>query len=403
MEVRTVTESMVTYVRGDIPVLLTVPHGGGEKPAEIRSPRSASKGYKPRATEIFSTLNDEDTYKLAFRLAGELRKKTGKPPYIVAANFDRGYIDVNRNSGLLGPAGVPYENHAYDDPAGAGYYDAYHEKIREFVEEIKSRFKGGGLLFDLHSSILQDKRIVVGMVTYDPADFQRYFRRGHVAVDHLLERFGFDPLYHPTTGFISALHNRPLPGGLNSEVLPKDRFERASPSGGYTVITYGSNRPGGIDAFQLECSMKLGGQWLEYTGTIYADAILTLYRSVLEETYHIEVVFAGKQPFNNRDKKNGTVIMEFSLKELPRKNFPAVLMIHGRRITGEHNSVTLNGVLLGEMIPGKSVSLFHLQDKTLSALRKNRNELIISASPLQDNTPQCDCDIVKVTVTYCSW
>lgn len=395
------TEHLVSSVRGDIPVLLTVPHGGVEQPPEIRKPRNATIGYKPRATEIFSTSNDIDTIHLAFRVSEELRKMVGKAPYIIAARFDRNYVDVNRNSGLMGPASVAYENHAFDDPEGAKYYDAYHAKIREYIDEIIDRFKTGGLLFDLHSSMLQDKRIVVGMVTYDPADFQRYFRRGHVAVDHLLERFGFDPLYHPVTGLISSLHNQPLPENQNTEVLPIDRFSRASPSGGYTVITYGSNRPGGIDAFQLECSMKLSGSWLDTTANIYANAIQKLFRTVIEDTFYIETVYAGKLPFNTRHQKNGAVTLEFSLTESLRKNYPAVMMIHGKRITGKHNSVTLNRVFLGEMSEDYPVSLFHLEDNTLAALRQNRNELIIAASAQEHPTQSCDCEINKVSVIYC--
>jgi hypothetical protein len=402
---RTEAENLVSFVRGDMPVLLTAPHGGTEQPGDIDSTRSASKGYKPRATEIFSNLNDEDTLNLVFRLAEEIRRKIGKSPYVVAANFDRRYVDVNRNSNLLGPAGVPYENHAYDDPAGRKYYETYHGKIREYVDEIGDRFKSGGLLFDFHSSVLQDKRIVVGMVTYDPADFQRYFRRGHVSVDQLIHRFGFEPLYHPLSGFISALHGHRLPGGITSEVLPVDRFRRASPSGGYTVITYGSNRPGGIDAFQMECSMKLCSQWLGHTVEIYSDAIQCLYRTVIEEPYCTEIVFAGKKKLGNHNNHPKIVTVPFALRRAPRKNYPAVIMVHGRRVSGKHITVTLNGVFLGKLRPEKSVSLFDLQGKTLAAFRKNHNELIIAASPMEqedEDAAPADCDVVKVSVTYCS-
>ncbi|MCP5049769.1 MAG: N-formylglutamate amidohydrolase, partial [bacterium] len=160
------TKGLVTFSVGAIPIILAAPHGGTVKPGDISSPRSKAKGYKTRDTETFEELGDVNTYELLSQLAQALYKRIGKHPYVVAANFDRAYIDANRNNKLLGPAELTHENHAYDDPAGEKYYSGYHKKIGEYVEDIRNRFKGEGLLFDIHGSTLQAKRIVVGMVNY---------------------------------------------------------------------------------------------------------------------------------------------------------------------------------------------------------------------------------------------
>jgi hypothetical protein len=340
---------------------------------------------------------------MLFQLAVQLHQRIGKRPYLVAAEVDRKFVDVNRNATILGPAGVIHENHAYDNSNGKKYYDRYHDQIKEYIDEIQKRFKGDGLLFDLHGAIFQDKRLVVGMLNYDPSDFQRHFRRGHVSVDRLLERFGFDSLYHPYTGFLSNLHHQPLPEGLKTEVLPIDRFQRASPAGGYTVMTYGSNRPGGMNAFHMECGVRMRLQWLERIVEIYADAIEILYRNVIDAPYLIETVFAGKKQLGIKNGSQKTINFEFSLQRTPKKNCPVTILVHTRRVNGAYHPVHLNGASLGFLTPREQVTGFNAGCKTMAQLRKNKNELVIAYDSIDDHADSDlnDFDIVKINVVYC--
>jgi N-formylglutamate amidohydrolase len=396
------TRNLVTFSIGEMPILLTAPHGGSVMPEDIASVREERKGYKPRAIETFNIDWDESTYELLFHLANRLHTEIGKRPYIVAARFDRKYVDANRNYTILGQAGVPHENHAYDNPNGKKYYEEYHGKIREYVEDIHDRFKGEGLLFDIHGAIFQDKRIVVGMLNFDPLDFQRHFRRGHISVDKLLEKFGFDPLYHPYSGFLSRLQGRLLPNGLRTEVLPFDRFQRASPAGGYTVMTYGSNRPGGIDAFQLECGLRMRSQWLDAIVEIYADAIQTLYRNVIDAPFFTETIFAGKKQLGSKKRRSKSVTIEFSLQRTPKKNLPITILVHTRRVTGNHNGVSLNGSFLGHLMPHATITSFN-PSNSMAILKKNKNEVVISCAPIDGDTEGKidDFDVVKLNIVYC--
>lgn len=397
------TEDMVTFIKGEIPLLITVPHGGTGKPHDIDMSRCETRGYKVRDTELFNISSNPDLKELALRLADRLNLLIGRRPYVVAALFDRRYVDANRNDQLLGSKELPYENHAYDQPAGKKYFDKYHGKIRQFISDIRKRFNDEGLLFDIHGSLIQDNRIVVGMVTYDPTNFQRHFRRGHVSVDQLISRHGFDPIYHPATGFISALQNRPLPGNMKTEVCPRDRFERSSPSGGFTVISYGSHRPGGINAFQLECSKRLLDDWQDHTLELYAKAIQTLYRRVLDGSYTVETVFAGKHPFESKPKKAFTSAPNsfvFSLSYPPHKSYPATVIIHTQRLKTKENRVLVNDNFLGVLEPAAQVSIFHFDNKGWGKLRKDNNNLsIIRVAP--DSGPSDDFIVTKVDIIYC--
>ena len=385
------TDNLVTFFRGELPVLLTAPHGGTKQPGDITETRNQKKGYKVRSTEVFSTNLDENTNELVWLLADKLKEKLSQAPYVVAADFDRKYVDVDRNNKLLGVHELPYENHAYDEPAGEKYYTQYHNKISEYVEDIRRRFDGEGLLFDIHGSVLKNNKIVVGMVICDPQDFQRNFRRGHVSVDSLIVRFGLAPLYHPGSGFLSALHEKPLPGGVKTEAVPNDRFQKASLTGGFTVVTYGSNRPGGINAIQLACSQKLRTQWLEHLVELYAGAIHALYRNVIEVPSVINTVFAGTKRLGcgNPEKPSNSTSFEFPLNHSPKKGYPAVIIIHTRGIKSNQHRVMLNNHLLGYLKAGRFVSTFEVDNKGWGRLRKKRNQLTISL------------EIVKIDILCC--
>lgn len=391
------TENLVTFFKGDIPILLTVPHGGTRKPDDIDRERIQEKGYKVRSTEAFSTEADENTYQLAWRLADKIKEKIGAAPYVVAADFERKYIDVDRNHNLMGTHDLPYENHAYDSPAGQKYYERYHEKVSHYVGEINRRFPGEGLLFDIHGSVLKNNRIVVGMVTYDPADFQRNFRRGHVSVDSLIARFGFDPLYHPTSGFLSMLHGKPLFGGAQTEVVPMDRFEKASLSGGFTVLTYGSNRTPGMNAFHLEASQKLRVQWLDLTVEIYAEAIQALYRNIIDAPTVLDTIFAGKKRLGGtgNGKPVISVSFDFDLTRHPKKGYPALINIHTRKVKTKNNPVTLNGYHLGYLRTGCLVTFFEIDNNGWGSLKKKHNTLTIALGADAGNEQE-EFDIVKI-------
>jgi hypothetical protein len=400
------TENLVSFSRGNTPIQIIAAHGGSKNPEDIELPRVESKGYKTRDIETFSIQGDENTYEVALRLAEKLKEKIGLQPYLVLAEFDRKYIDANRNNALMGTAEKAHENHSYDDPAGQKYYDQYHNKIRQYIADIRHQFKGEGLLLDIHGTVFQDNKIVVGMVTYDPSDFQRYFRRGHVSVDKLLERFGSDPLYHPYSGFMSAMHKRDLPGGFQTEAVPLDRFERASPAGGYCVTNYGSNRPKGINAFHLDCSRKLRTVWLDSLTDIFSDAVHTLYRNVLEDPYTLETAFAGRKEVGQCSnlKDIESAYFEFSVHNSPQKDYPVLIMIHTRKSANipPNATVTLNDHCIGNLKPDKPVSVFEIENKGWGKLSKKKNILTVCLTKSNNTREEKSSvfEITKVSVIY---
>ena len=198
---------------GTLPLLLTVPHDGAE-----------FLGLFPHRTKGV-TVRDVGTRELAERVADHLEKQTGRRPYLVIAKVSRRQMDVNRAEGdAVESAGLL--------PA----YRAYHEQVATYVAELRARFPSGALLIDVHGQ------------SYEPATTFRGTRAGLTAT-RLVDRFGPAALQgsNSITGILAAR-------GYAVHPLPDAPTLREEPrfAGGHTVFTYGSHRPDGIDAIQLE-------------------------------------------------------------------------------------------------------------------------------------------------------
>jgi N-formylglutamate amidohydrolase len=215
---------LVLVRQGTLPIILTAPHGG----------RDAIPGIDPRrATDTtsqrwggFVTGSDSNTDLLAQGIASEVAKLTGREPYLIVAKFQRKYVDVNRPPEL-----------ALQDPRARPYYDSYHRTIRRFIDEIRARHPAG-LLIDVHG---QGK---------DPDAIMRGTINGRT-VERLVRRAGVDAVTGPR-GMFGQLEANGFKVFPPNDVPPRGTSENAGYSGGYTVFTYGSHNPDGIDALQLE-------------------------------------------------------------------------------------------------------------------------------------------------------
>jgi N-formylglutamate amidohydrolase len=212
---------------GTLPIILTVPHGGRE---EIPGAAPRDTRGKPSGGRGFVTVTDANTDRLALGIAAQIKAVTGKEPYLVLAKFKRQYADPNR------PPEIGVES-----PAARPYYDYYHRSIRRFIDEIRSKYPAG-LLIDVHG---QKK---------DPSVVMRGTQNGRT-VARLLERAGVLAVTG-ANGIFGLLEANGLNVYPANGVPPAGTSENGGYSGGYTVGTYGSDTPGGIDAVQMEFGSK---------------------------------------------------------------------------------------------------------------------------------------------------
>lgn len=234
---------------GELPIILTAPHGGEQDVpgCTVRTPVGSRFVNRP----------DQHTDRLARGIADELRRLTGKSPYLVMARFHRKFIDANRTAA-----------EAYGDPGCAAVYDAYHAAIRGLVDEIRAKH-AHAMLFDIHGQSAHPDSILRGT-------------HYGTAVARLLARAGAPAITGPDSVFgrFAAMGYRIVP--LNN-TAPTDRVEAKGYAGGYTVALYGSKHQQGIDAMQLEFGRDLRAQTLiATTANDTAQAIAAFYGRYLK-------------------------------------------------------------------------------------------------------------------------
>jgi len=213
-------EDVVAVQKGEVPVILSVPHGGRTALPEIPERRGAG-------VPMFVTIRDENTLELAEKFAAKLEKKIGKP-YFVIARFDRKFVDVNR----------PPEG-GYESDKAKPYYESYHKALVTATAQVKKDW-GRGLLLDLHGQATDLDAIYRG--TSDGK-----------SVKALLDRFGKAAL----TGEKSVFGQLAKQGVKVIPATDSDDKEDRFFSGGHIIRTYGSHDGNAIDALQIELGGRL--------------------------------------------------------------------------------------------------------------------------------------------------
>ncbi len=241
------TTNLVYSQHGDLPILLTAPHGG-------------TNALKDVLTRTNGTLlRDDGTYELALLVNEELTKLTkGKKPYVVAAQFHRKFLDVNR------PA-----TNAFESVPAKPYYETYHNQVSNYVAEIRQRFGSEGLMIDLHGQ------------ARDAASIFRGTGNG-VTVLRLIQKQG-EPAFTGTNSLLGQLATKGyhvIPNNTPPGEPPEDR----SYNGGFTVRTYGSHKDDGIDALQIELGYKLRRVDRQKFAQDLAQAIFTFQEKYLKPT-----------------------------------------------------------------------------------------------------------------------
>lgn len=243
------TSELLHAETGELPVILTAPHGGVQAVPGC--------GERTAIGSRFVTGPDYNTDRLARGIADELKRLTGKAPYLVIARFHRKYIDANRSAG-----------EAYGSPGCAADYEAYHAAIRRLIDEMRAKYPRA-MLFDIHGQVAFRESILRGT-------------RYGSTVKALLARAGAPAVTGPDSVFgrFAAMGYTIVPA---NDAAPTDRVEAKNYTGGHTVEIYGSNRADGIDAMQLEFGRDLReGTTLDKTAKDTAQAIAVFYERFLK-------------------------------------------------------------------------------------------------------------------------
>jgi N-formylglutamate amidohydrolase len=212
-------EELVMVQAGQLPVVLSAPHGGTLQIRGVEPRQGIGMATGPSG---FFTGRDAGTSELAVALADAIEKRMGKRPYLVVSKVHRKYLDPNRPSGI-----------AYEDSDAAPVYQRYHGMLHRYCKEILEEHHTG-LLLDIHGQGSSSKTLYRGTANGK-------------TVARLKERFG-ESAHAGEKSLFGTLDR------LGWTVFPPmgDGKEQSGFTGGYIVQTHGSHQPNGLDAVQLE-------------------------------------------------------------------------------------------------------------------------------------------------------
>ncbi len=240
----------VTVQKGNLPIIISVPHGGRKKVPEV--PERLGRGINN-----FHTVRDENTAEMTERFLAELEKLLKGRPWAVIARFERKYLDVNR-------ARADGYEHANAQP----YYDLYHDSLAAACRAVQKQF-GRGILLDIHGQGVHPNAICRGTQNLK-------------TVARLVDREGLAAIRGKNSilGRLEYLGYPVIPAGNANEKAK----EVPAFAGGYIVQTYGSHTDYGIDAIQLEFGSKFRAKDQYGTTALeLADAVRVFYVAYLRD------------------------------------------------------------------------------------------------------------------------
>ncbi len=224
-----VAERFITAIPGDLPVILSAPHGGRDRMPGLsdRKPPPPEQAKKFAAWGGFvAGAGDTGTLEIAERVAARLKARFGKAPYVVFNRAQRRYVDANR------PAELAYDPPGTDGPKQV--HDAYHHALATMRADVARRFRRG-IVLDIHGQASEKGTVFRG------TSFER-------SVNALLKRAGRVALDGPSSVFGGlAARGYPVNPAIGSNAR-EDRFY----GGGYITTSYGSANGGEVDAIQIE-------------------------------------------------------------------------------------------------------------------------------------------------------
>ena len=233
-------EKYVEYHAGDLPIILSAPHGGRLTPDEI-----------PDRT-YGTTVTDDNTYELTKTVMDTMVARFGGRPHVILCRLKRTKLDANRDS----------VEAAQDDKYSLRAWQEYHHYIGVAKKKIETDY-GSGLFFDMHGHGKNPDGF------YDLRNWLGYLLSGSELdlSDAVLNANSFKNessiralVDSSSSSFIDVLRGANSFGAILDSLGFKSVPSVNDPgpngmryfSGGYNTVRHGSKNGGMISAIQME-------------------------------------------------------------------------------------------------------------------------------------------------------
>lgn len=268
----------IEYLAGNLPLIISVPHGGALTPSEI-SDRTCGD----------ETVTDSYTINLAKEIRDEVFNTTGCYPHIIINNLKRTKMDANRD---LAEAACGNE---FADKA----WNEFHNYLDSAAANV-TRKSGKGLYIDLHGHGHAIQRLELGYLltasqlansdaVLNTTTYTNYTSIKKLIQSNVLNLSNSDLLRGKTSlGSLFAAKGFPAVPSID------DRYPLTGQlyfSGGYNTERHGSKTSGTIDGIQLECNQDVRFNELarkdfaSKTAGVFLDYLSKHYFPMSSETY----------------------------------------------------------------------------------------------------------------------
>jgi len=276
--------SYIEHQWGDIPLIISVPHGGYKKPSHYHDRHDgchdsgSCKWPSPSNCKSHDkchivTTQDSKTQELAREIADNIEDMRGVRPHMVITDLHRIKLDPNRLRAEA-TGGLSEQNYPYD---------IYNHYIQVSKDAIVA--EGPGLLIDLHGQAHHQNSTELGYrISIDDLNhgtgqvkdcsFRALGERTGMDLDELLSGPNSFGALMEQTGFHAVPSPRqPTPNG--------DKYF----DGGHITDYYGSRHGGIMDAVQLECPGEVRTEGGDSMRQAFAKAVAEVLLSFLDMYY----------------------------------------------------------------------------------------------------------------------
>lgn len=229
------TGKYIEYIHGNMPLVLTAPHGGYEKPENIKD-RTKS-----------SVKQDKRTLEMTLEISDVIFKLTGKRPYLVINNLHRVKLDPNRNEEIA----------VQGDSLARIAFNEFHEFI-ELAEKSVYNIWNTGFYIDIHAHRSKNRKIELGylldgeVLSLSDNDIDDPFFVQNSSIRNLAahSEYSFSNLIRGEVSFGAILSKsgwEVLPSPLQHEPTSEKYF-----AGGYNTTIHAAPEKYNFNGFQIE-------------------------------------------------------------------------------------------------------------------------------------------------------
>jgi autotransporter-associated beta strand protein len=333
----------IEYAAGDLPFILSAPHGGTLTPAEIpdRTNCPSCSGWD------FTTTTDSATDDVAAKVKAEVGNLTGHLPHIIICHLDRDKIDCNRE----------VVEGAQGDPEAVIAWNEFQGFINSASNNVITNF-GKGFYIDQHGQGHPEQRLELGYLLgkYDLTntdtrlDSVSSFKNSssiRTLANSVSNVTSFSKLLRGTNSFGTFMVNEGYPSTPSYTIPAPFTNPTASSNffdGGYNTDVHGSDGGGPLSALQIEANM-VGVRDSAANRTAYAKALARTLEKYLFIHYGINLRTCAPSVWDS-GSGNWSTAANWALGILPvSTNF---LVFAGAGGTATHNLAALatgNGVI----------------------------------------------------------